>query len=217
MIPHDLTPVEARVLGSLIEKELSTPDSYPLSLNALVSACNQISNREPVMQLDESAVGESVTTLRRRSLVRSFQGVGSRVPKLEHLAEEALDAPPLDRAIIAVLLLRGPQTLAELRTRATRLAPTEDASAIDTTLDRLATREAVAKLPRRPGQKEARFAHLLSGDPVDQTTEAPSFEMADAQPAAPDRLATMEESVRELRDEVADLRAQLETFRRQFE
>jgi uncharacterized protein YceH (UPF0502 family) len=217
MIPHDLTPVEARVLGSLIEKELSTPDNYPLSLNALVSACNQISNRDPVMRLEESAVAESVATLRRRSLVRSFQGIGSRVPKLEHLAETTMDAPPLDRAIIAVLLLRGPQTLAELRTRATRLLGVDDAAAVDTALGQLETREVIARLPRRPGQKEARFAHLLSGDPIDHTTDAPPSGAGDAPPSAPDRLATMEESLRELRDEVADLREQLERFRRQFE
>jgi uncharacterized protein YceH (UPF0502 family) len=217
MIPHDLTPVEARVLGSLIEKELSTPDNYPLSLNALVSACNQISNREPVMRLEEGAVAEGVAALRRRSLVRSFQGIGSRVPKLEHLAESAMDAPPLDRAIIAVLLLRGPQTLAEVRTRATRLAANDDASAVDATLERLETREMIAKLPRRPGQKEARFAHLLSGTPDDHTPDAPSASIGEAPPPAQDRLAAMEESLRELRDEVADLRAQLEGFRRQFE
>jgi uncharacterized protein YceH (UPF0502 family) len=217
MIPHDLTPIEARSLGSLIEKELSTPDHYPLSLNALVNACNQISNRDPVMRLEESAVADAVATLRRRSLVRSFQGIGSRVPRLEHLAEAALDAPPLDRAIIAVLLLRGPQTLAEVRTRATRLSGLDDASAVDATLERLEIREVIAKLPRKPGQKEARFAHLLSGDPVDHTTDAPSASAAEASPSAADRLATMEESLKELRDEVADLRAQLATFRQQFE
>jgi uncharacterized protein YceH (UPF0502 family) len=217
MIPHDLTPVEARVLGSLIEKELSTPDNYPLSLNALVSACNQISNRDPVMRLEDSAVADSVASLRRRSLARSFQGIGSRVPKLEHLAETTMDAPPLDRAIIAVLLLRGPQTLAELRTRATRLLGQDDASAVETALAQLETREVIAKLSRRPGQKEARFAHLLSGDPIDPTTDGPSAGITDAPAPAPDRLATMEEALRELRDEVADLREQLERFRRQFE
>jgi uncharacterized protein YceH (UPF0502 family) len=217
MIPHDLTPVEARALGSLIEKELSTPDNYPLSLNALVNACNQISNREPVMHLEESEVAEAVATLRRRSLLRSFQGIGSRVPKLEHLAEATMDAPALDRAIIAVLLLRGPQTLAELRTRATRLASVDDGAAVDAVIERLEIREVVARLARRPGQKETRYAHLLSGDPVDHTTDASPAGSSGIPRSGTDRIAAMEEALGELRNEVADLREQLERFRRQFE
>ena len=214
MFPENLAPVEVRVLGSLIEKELSTPDHYPLSLNALTSACNQSSNRDPVMSLDEGTVSRAIDTLRRQGLVRSIQGIGSRVPKYQHLMAEFFSRAEL--AVLCVLALRGPQTQAEVRTRAARLMPGDDSAAIDAALEALVTRDAepvVARLSRRPGQKEARYAHLLSGavaEAADDVQVAPP-------PPSSDRLAALEELALELRNEVADLRAQLASFRKQFE
>jgi uncharacterized protein YceH (UPF0502 family) len=216
MLPQNLGPVEVRVLGSLIEKELSTPDHYPLSLNALTAACNQSSNRDPVMTLDEDAVSSAITVLRRLSLVRSFQGSGSRVPKYQHLLTEAGDLSRAELAVLCVLMLRGPQTLAEVRTRGARLTPGDDQGGVEAALEALTTREpapAAIRLPRRPGQKEARYAHLLAGEVA--------YEADDPQPPMPpadaNRIAALEEAMRELRNELNDLRAQLATFRKQFE
>jgi uncharacterized protein YceH (UPF0502 family) len=213
MFPENLAPVELRVLGSLIEKELSTPDDYPLSLNALTNACNQSSNRDPVMSLDEGTVSRAIDTLRRQGLVRSIQGIGSRVPKYQHLMAEFFTRAEL--AVLCVLALRGPQTQAEVRTRAARLMPGDDSTGLDAALEALVTRDAepvVARLSRRPGQKEARYAHLLAG-PVAETDD-----IGVAPPPPPsDRLAALEELALELRNEVADLRQQLASFRKQLE
>jgi uncharacterized protein YceH (UPF0502 family) len=216
MLPNDLDPIAIRVIGSLIEKELSTPDHYPLSLNALTSACNQSSNRDPVMTLDEATVSQAIDTLRRRGLVRSLQAIGSRVPKYSHLITDVGELTRAELAVLGVLALRGPQTQAEVRTRAARLMPGEDATGLDAALDALAARASqpvVARLARQPGQKEARYAQLLGGE----VTQAPA-EAAPAPAASPpDRIAALEETVQDLRKEVTDLRAQLETFRKQFE
>lgn len=217
MLPQTLGPVEVRVLFSLVEKQLSTPDHYPLSLNALTSACNQSSNRDPVMVLDEDTVSGALTVLRRANLVRSFQSIGSRVPKLEHLLVEAAELSRLELSVLCVLALRGPQTLAEVKSRAARLVPSVDAERIEGTVERLIDRAEmpmVARLPRRPGQKEARYAHLLSGEVHQDADDVP---VASAPAPSADRLAAVEQLVQELRDEVSDLRAQLETFRKQFE
>lgn len=215
MLPHDLDPAAVRVLGALIEKELATPDHYPLSLNALTSACNQSSNRDPVMSLDEGAIAQVVDGLRRRGLVRSIQSIGSRVPKFQHLLSEVGEFTRAELAVLCVLALRGPQTQAEVRTRAARLMPGDDATGLDAALEALALREPdpdVVRLARRPGQKEARFAQRLGGEVV---------EVADVDvstvPAPTDRMATLEATVQELRMEVADLRSQLASFRKQFE
>ena len=216
MLPNNLEPVEVRVIGSLIEKELSTPDNYPLSLNALTSACNQSSNRDPVMALEEGTVMQAIDTLRRQGLVRSIQAIGSRVPKYQHLLAEAAEFTRAELAVLCVLALRGPQTQAEVRTRAARLMPGDDSSGIDAALEALISREpqpVVARLPRRPGQKEPRYAHLLAGDVAEASDDTPV-----AQPVtSTDRLAALEDLANELRDEVADLRAQLASFRKQFE
>ena len=216
MLPTNLEPIEVRVIGCLIEKELSTPDHYPLSLNALTSACNQSSNRDPVMSLEENTVSEAIDTLRRQGLLRSIQGIGSRVPKYEHQLAAAGDLTRAELAVLSVLMLRGPQTQAEVRTRAARLMPGESATGLDTALEALVTREprpVVARLPRRPGQKESRYAHLLSGEIVDATDDAPTIATA----TGTDRVSVLEERVQELGKEVADLRAQLGAFRKQFE
>lgn len=241
MLPQSLGPVEIRVLGALIEKELSTPDHYPLSLNSLTSACNQSSNRDPVMALEEGAVSGAIDILRRMSLVRSFQGSGSRVPKYQHLLVEAADVSRAELAVLCVLTLRGAQTLGEVRSRAARLVADEDVGAVDVAIEALIAREpspAVARLARRPGQKEARLAHLLGGVLGDEV-------QADGSPGSPgarnaenaegtedggatqtnvvgggvggDRVAVLEEKVGELGREIADLRSEFAEFRKQFE
>jgi uncharacterized protein YceH (UPF0502 family) len=215
MLPQNLNPIQARVLGSLIEKELSTPEHYPLSLNALTNACNQSSNRDPVMKLDEGIVSGALDSLRRLNLVRSFQASGSRVPKYQHLLTESGELAGAELAVICALLLRGPQTAAELKTRSARLTPGDESWSVEQVLNALAAREpqpAVIRLQRRPGQKEARFMHLL-GDAVtgDETVN-------EAEPTgAVDRLTALEEMTRELRDEVTSLRAQFAEFRKQLE
>jgi uncharacterized protein len=215
-----LTDVEVRVLGSLIEKELTTPDYYPLSLNALTNACNQTSNREPVVHYEENTVAGAVESLRRRSLVRVVQQSGSRVFKYRHLVNETLGLVSRQTAVFSVLMLRGPQTLGELRTRTARLAEFESLEDVETTLQQLIARQPsplAAQLPRRPGQKELRYAHLLAGevtyDILDHDQPASAHE---ASPRA-DRVTALEQAVEELRREVADLRGQLEAFRKQFE
>ena len=216
MLPQNLGPVEVRVLGSLIEKELGTPDHYPLSLNALVNACNQSSNRDPVTSYDESTVMGAIDVLRRLGFVRSFQGSGERVPKYQHLLAEVEDLSRAERAVLGVLLLRGPQTLAEIRTRSARLIGSDDPDAVDAALEALIARApapAAVRLPRRPGQKEVRHAHLLAGEvtyEVDDVVAPPAA-------ASPDRIEALEQRISELSNEVADLRAQLDSFRRQFE
>jgi uncharacterized protein len=212
-----LTDVEVRVLGSLIEKEMTTPDYYPLSLNALTNACNQSSNRDPVVEYDENTVAGAIESLRRRSLVRAIQQSGSRVTKYRHLVNETLGLIARQTAVLGVLTLRGPQTLAELRTRATRLVSMESLEDVETVLDQLTARQPtplVTQLSRRAGQKEARYAQLLAGEvTVDDVEPAPPTRAE----AGADRITAIEETVAELRKEVADLRGQLEAFRKQFE
>src|SRR5438552_932534 len=161
-----LNEVECRVLGSLIEKEITTPEYYPLSLNALVNACNQKSNRDPVMTLDEAAVRQALHSLDGESLVRSVSASDSRVTKYEHRLQETFNFYRHETAVLCVLLLRGPQTPGELRTRAERMHPCDDLSAVQSSLQHLMKREPplVKVLPRQPGTKESRYAHLLSGD-----------------------------------------------------
>ena len=218
---HDpLTAVEARVLGSLIEKETTTPEYYPLSLNALMNACNQSSNREPVVQYDERTVGDAVESLRKRALIRAVQQSGSRVMKYRHLVRESMNLDERQAAVLCVLLLRGPQTLAELRTRASRLTSLDSLEEVESAIDGLAVREGsslATRLPRRPGQKEARYAHLLSGEVTVDESEALPPAAPTARAADADRIAVLEEGIQELRKEVADLRHQLEAFRKQFE
>ncbi|MDF1503284.1 YceH family protein [Roseisolibacter sp. H3M3-2] len=206
-----LTAVELRVLGCLIEKEAATPDLYPLTPSALVAACNQTTNREPVMALGDDAVAEAAVALRRRGLVRSIQPAGSRVGKYDHQLAAALGLDARALAVLGVLMLRGPQTPGELHTRTARLARFDGIADVEATLDALIAREAgalAARLPRRPGQKEVRYAHLLGGDAG--ATDAGEEPMGD------DRVASLERTVAALRAEVADLRAELREFRAQF-
>src|SRR5579859_4632885 len=162
-----LSPEEARVLGSLVEKEITTPEYYPLSLNALVNACNQKSNREPVMSLDEDAVRTALRTLKEKGLAGPADTTDSRVTKYAHSLQEAFNFDRREAALLCVLLLRGPQTPGELRTRTDRMHHFDDLSAVQSALNLLMRRDPpfVVQLPRQPGAKEARFAHLLSGKP----------------------------------------------------
>jgi len=214
-----LTDVEIRVLGSLIEKEMTTPDYYPMSLNALTNACNQSSNREPVVHYDEASVAGAIESLRKRSLVRVVQQSGSRVFKYRHLVNETLGLVARQAAVLAVLMLRGPQTLGELKTRASRLTGAENLDDVETSLEQLIARTPsplATQLERRPGQKEVRYAHLLAGVPTFDAVDAPEPVAGSASRGA-DRIAALEATVEELRREVADLRSQLDAFRKQFE
>jgi uncharacterized protein len=220
-----LTEIEARVLGSLIEKDITTPDYYPLSLNALVNACNQKNNRDPVMNLDEEFVRQALGTLQEKRLAGPASGADSRVTKFEHRLQEVFNFDRREIAVVCVLLLRGPQTLGELRSRTDRMYHFEALNDIVSTLDRLAQREpSLARvLPRQPGTKESRYAHLFSGEPAttDQsgTTDvarAPSPAKAGSNSVA-DRLTTLEEEVASLRREVSEVQHQLAAFRQQFE
>jgi uncharacterized protein YceH (UPF0502 family) len=216
-----LTDVEVRVVGSLIEKEMTTPDYYPMSLHALTNACNQSSNREPVVSYDDDLVARAIEPLRRKSLVRLVQQSGSRVSKYKHLVNETLGLVKPQTAVLAVLMLRGPQTLGELRTRASRLTEFESLDDVETALNQLMSRVPSAlavQLPRRPGQKEVRYAHLLAGEPSAEAIEAAEAHHGNSEGGGrSDRLGELERSVEELRREVTDLRGQLEAFRRQFE
>lgn len=222
MLPRNLDPAEVRVLGALLEKELSTPDHYPLSLNSLASACNQSSNREPVMTLATDVVSHAIDTLRRQDLVRSFQGSGERVPKYQHLLTHSAELSRQELAVLSVLMLRGPQTLAEVRSRAARLLPGDEADAVESALDGLLAREPdppVVRLPRRPGQKELRYAHMLGGEPAFDggTADERDHDARVTAVGAEERIAALESLAQHLVREVADLRAQLESFRQQFE
>jgi len=213
-----LNDVDVRVLGSLIEKELTTPEHYPLSLNALVNACNQSSNRDPAVRFDEATVKAGVDRLRKYSLVRSIQRADARVMKYMHLTNETMNLERPEIAALCVLMLRGPQTVGEIRTRSGRLFEFPSLEDVEATLDRLIARSAsplVTRLERQPGQKEARYAHLLSGD-VAAAPQVAVDARADV-PAELDRYAALESVVESLRREVADLRAEVGELRRLFE
>ena len=212
-----LSDVECRVLGALIEKDITTPDYYPLSLNALVNACNQKNNRDPVMSLDENTVRDALHKLQEKRLAGPASGADSRVTKYEHRSQEVFNFTRAETAIMNVLLLRGPQTPGELRGRTERMHRFEELSDVQATLQKLMQREMplVKILPRQPGTKESRYAHLLSGD-VEGYVAPP--EVSSAAAAEDDgRIARLESEVAELRRELADLRQQMESFRRQFE
>jgi uncharacterized protein len=222
-MPTQLSAHEARVIGCLIEKQLTTPDQYPLSLNALAAACNQKSNRDPVLELDDREVQRVVDGLQRRQLVLERSGFGSRVPKYQHLFCNtqfgSLKFSPRGTAIICELLLRGPQTPGELRTHASRLAPVHDVSEVETELEELMTRPEgpfVAKLTREPGRRESRYMHLFSGEAPPYVEEEPRAVRAGS-PAAwgsssadAERIAALEAAVAELRAELDGLKARMD-------
>jgi hypothetical protein len=215
----ELDPLEARVIGCLIEKALTTPDQYPLSLNALTNACNQKSNRDPIMDLDERTVQQTVDSLVRKHLIMEKSGFGSRVPKYQqrfcNTGFGSLSFSPHETAILCELLLRGPQTPGELRTRASRMSEMSDVSEIETALLDLSTRADgpfVVQLPRESGRRDSRYAHLLSGD-IDLPHAVPDSPAATAplhpRPPQTDRIARLEELVSELRHELDELKEKL--------
>lgn len=210
-----LNPVEARVLGALIEKDITTPDYYPLSLNALVNACNQKNNRDPVMSLDENAVRDALGGLQEFNLAGPAGGADSRVTKYEHRLQEVFNLSRGETAILCVLLLRGPQTPGELRGRTERMHQFEDLDAVQASLQKLMERDVplAVMLARQPGTKESRYAHLLSGEVDAAVGTAPLNHST----SSDDRVAKLEEQVIALQREVGDLRAMFDGFRKQFE
>jgi uncharacterized protein len=215
-----LSDVEVRVLGALIEKDITTPDYYPLSLNALVNACNQKNNRDPVMTLDEDAVRAALDSLQVQRLAGPASGADSRVPKYEHRLQEVFNFDRRETAILCVLLLRGAQTPGELRGRAERMYRFEALEDVHGALDRLSQRQPplVALLPRQLGTKESRYMHLLSGGLVPAEPARPRENSSRVEnPSREDRLTILESEVAELREEIAGMQEQLAAFRKQFE
>jgi len=222
-----LTALEARLIGSLIEKAITTPDQYPLSLNALTNACNQKSNREPVLSLEERTVQECVEGLVKKHLVLEKSGFGSRVPKYQHrfcnTGFGSFEFTPVQTAIICELLLRGPQTPGELRTRVSRMAQVSDGAEVELALEDLATRPDgpfVKQLPRESGRRDARYAHLFSGEDAIPMTSVeaaggaefqPSVSTGDARNSLQSRVTTLEEQVAALRLELEELRGSIKT------
>jgi len=211
---NPLSDAEVRVLGALIEKDITTPDYYPLSLNALVNACNQKNNRDPVMILDEEAVRGALDSLQAQGMAGSAGGADSRVTKYEHRLQEVFNFDRREIAVLCVLLLRGAQTPGELRGRAERMYRFEGLEDVHGALDRLGQREPplVAVLPRQPGTKESRYMQLFSGDAV-RVEPARAAE----NPSGRDRLTVLESEVAELKEQLAGIQEQLAAFRKQFE
>ena len=214
-----LTETEARIVGALVEKQLTTPEYYPLTLNALVNACNQKSNRDPVVAYNENAVTNALEDLRDRNLVYVFYGSTSRVPKYKHMLPSVYELEPDGVAVITELLLRGPQTAGELRGRCERLYEFAGLGEVQDTLDALMRRDEplVVRLPVQPGRKEARFAHLLSGEIDIETLAAAHPSRAAQAEVAADRITKLEEEVTSLRGEIEAIRQTFEEFRKQFE
>ncbi len=216
---NPLNEVETRVLGALVEKDITTPDYYPLSLNALVNACNQKNNREPVMSLNEDAVRNALDTLHAQNLAGPAGGADSRVTKYEHRLQEVFNFNRAETAIVCVLLLRGPQTPGELRGRAERMHRFEALDEVQSTLQRLMQREPpIAKaLSRQPGTKETRYMHLLSGEVEEASVSKAVSSVIGSRTDDGEALMRLEGEVQELRREIADLKQQFEGFRKAFE
>jgi uncharacterized protein len=214
-----LTETEVRVLGSLIEKDITTPEYYPLSLNALINACNQKSNRDPVMLLDEDSVRDALEGLQQQRMAGPARGADSRVTKYEQRLQEVFNFTRPEIAVLCVLLLRGPQTPGELRGRAERMHHFETLDDVQSALQKLMQREPpLAKvLPRQPGTKESRYAHLFAGDVVELEAPVHASAAVERNPVDVERIARLEEEVAELRREVGEVKDQLERFRKQFE
>ena len=219
-MPTLLTSIEVRVLGSLIEKQITTPEYYPLTLNALTLACNQKNNRNPITAFTESEVGQGLESLREKNLAYVFFGSTSRVPKYKHVAENLhLSAPEL--AVICVLMLSGEQTIGEIRTRASRLHDFAGLEEVEQALHSLSTKDSeplVIKLPRQSGQKEARFAHLLAGEvSVERVISEPVSNKPARRSSDSDKVEKLEQRVEALAAEIASLQRQFEDFKKQFE
>src|ERR1051325_7590524 len=215
-----LTENEVRVLGALVEKQITAPEYYPLTLNSLTAACNQKNNRNPVTSLSESEVDDALFSLRDKNLAYVFHGSTSRVPKYKHVAPEVLRVTPPELAALCVLMLSGPQTVGEIRTRGSRLYEFSGLEEVDETLRALSAREnepLVVRLPRQAGQKEARFAHLLSGEPQIEEAASPSPEPSRSRANDSERVANLAEQIETLTARVEDLTNQFAAFKKQFE
>lgn len=218
----ELTEIEVRVLGCLIEKSITTPDNYPLSLNALTQACNQKSNRAPVVAYDDKTIVRALDGLREKKLAWMVHGAGSRVPKYEHRMAETLPLPPEQVAVLCLLMLRGPQTAGEIKGRSGRLTMFGTNAEVEIALHQLAGHEdgaLVVELPVRPGAREPRFMHMLCGEPelLGETSELPAEPARQAVIAEDRRLETLETEVAALRDIIAEIKADFAAFKSQFE
>lgn len=218
---NKLNEYEVRVLGALVEKQITTPDYYPLTLNALIQACNQKNNRQPVVSYDEETVRRALDGLREKKIAYVFHGAESRVPKYGHLFPKAYDLAPPEVAILCVLMLRGPQTVGELRGRTANMHNFATLAEVEAVLEALIAREGeplAARLPRLPGTKEPRYAHLLSGEVEVEAIEPRAVVLSTAADrAAQDRITKVEEELQELRRELSELKEQFAAFKRQFE
>lgn len=214
---NELSEVETRVIGCLVEKHLTTPEYYPLTLNALLAACNQKTNRDPVVNYDDQTVEQALDSLRDKNLVYVFYGSSSRVPKYKHMLPSVYELSPPEVAVISVLMLRGAQTLGELNQRTNRLYEFSGLNEINETLEGLIKRDEplVVKLERQIGQKEARYAHLLSGA-IDMEAMANLRETSGGQ-TRNDRIAELEREIENLRSELNSLREEFGEFKKQFE
>jgi len=217
-----LDPVEVRVLGALIEKETTTPEYYPLTLNALTTACNQKSNRDPVVALEDTTVVRALESLRDKGLARQLSGAEMRVPKHYHLFSEKLGLEPSETAALCVLMLRGPQTVGEIRGRTGRLHEFAGLAEVEQTLEKLSERQEgalVTQLKRQPGRKESRYAHLLQGEPQgeEQQGEGPVDAAALEVRAENERITALEEQVQALGADLTALREEFARFKEQFE
>ena len=212
-----LTEVEARIVGALVEKQLTTPEYYPLTLNALTAACNQKSNRDPVVSFNEETVTRALEDLREKNLVYVFYGSTSRVPKYKHMLPQVFELEPSEVAVMCVLMLRGAQTLGELRERTGRLYEFSGIGEVNETLDSLMRRDEplVVRLERQAGQKEARFAHLLCGE-VAAALYTPKTSSANSA-AENERIEKLEQEIESLRGDLSDFRQMFEEFKKQFE
>ncbi len=220
-MPKILNEVEVRVVSSLVEKQLTTPEYYPLTLNALIQACNQKTNRDPVVSFDEAEVMRALESLREKNLVYVFYGSSSRVPKYKHMLPEVFNLNERQTALLCVLMLRGAQTVGELRERANRLAEFKTLDEVEEALKSLIEKESqplVTKLTRQPGQKEARYAHLLAGDVVagNQADKIHAVDSATDSTDETERVSRLEREVENIRAEVGELREQLADFMKQF-
>ncbi len=216
-----LNEYELRVLGALVEKQIATPDYYPLSLNALMNGCNQKSHRDPVVSYDEATVARAIDGLKEKKIIYVFHGSEARVPKYGHLFPKAYELNEVEVAVMCVLILRGPQTPGELRSRTSHLHNIEQLSDVETTLQSLSSREQplVVRMARLPGARESRYAHLFGGPvSVDDVTASPKTELATPRvPVDDGRLARFEEEIRSMRREIDELKQEFAKFKSQFE
>jgi uncharacterized protein YceH (UPF0502 family) len=219
----DLIATEIRVLGSLLEKQRTTPDAYPLTLNSLRLACNQSTNRDPVVQYTEPEVRDALQRLERRGLTRFASGAGSRAAKFRHLLAERLPMDDAEQAVMCVLMLRGAQTPGELKQRGERMHPFADLAEVEQTLARLTQRDLIGSVPRRPGQKEERYLHLLSAEQEPSQAPTPSYDAKPIRAPVEDRLpapdavpqpaAAPAGELADLRERVARLEADLQSLK----